>query len=817
MTGRHAATALFAATALGACFSRGPIDWRGYDILAEPIPRPSQELGGTPVEPEDYATFLRWGELWFRDGAFGNERAVTDVLGLFQGTVQVPCDPPAQSCSNDLDVLPIFAAAVDDLDGVQGNLFQGNGGGHTSNLVLRFPPGATLYGTIPVPEALHTGLDIEAGELWPIGLTPVPASASEPTAHLPNLGKLAYEGAPDEAIRLRLTCAICHYSLDVDRDGTADLHSARPDRPTPNSARSPADTWGVGNQDVHFGWLLALSANPLMGALVMSGPIGDPAPEPAIGFAEWVVENHEDRPDDVLREVAIGMLAQPRGYSDVSPDGILGSIQFPTLYTRGAWPANTDGAQSNESDRNNTVWTGALDFTTLVGQASDRGSKLELPWEPTKPFNRIDARTYTEMITRYAPAVQGDPAAREALILDILGTSDGLPGVMNPEGMVVMKAPTMPEEILTHPANIAGDRIREPADYGGDGKHRGFGMAVLGMRVGIDPEWRDQVAPYAAKYDIPIDDFMNESVSLWLNWLDPPSNTTALLANAAELVPEGRRVFEDAGCAHCHRGPFGTDNRIYRLSADNQVNFGAPRAPTTAGWRVLDRALGPPIDTDPRRSQTSRPLRRFASAPYDPKTGLAYRNAGVVNGLLSNQHVGYKTTALRYLWGSAPYLHDGGVSVGIRTDANPAGDDLAPLLRRAGGDDLIYGAGELVTEVEAHPEARPYANAALSLQALVLESERARVVAHNERPLVAVPPGSRTNPVGSEPVADKVSADSLGIHGVGHPFWIDDEPGGEAVTALVAYLLALDDCPRDLPGGPPELACDAPYGPWETP
>ena len=41
---------------------------------------------------------------------------------------------------------------------------------------------------------------------------------------------------------------------------------------------------------------------------------------------------------------------------------------------------------------------------------------------------------------------------------------------------------------------------------------------------------------------------------------------------------------------------------------------------------------------------------------------------------------------------------------------------------------------------------------------------------------------------------------SLGVSGIGHEFWIDDTPGGDRITALVAFLLALDDRPCELPG-----------------
>jgi hypothetical protein len=67
-----------------------------------------------------------------------------------------------------------------------------------------------------------------------------------------------------------------------------------------------------------------------------------------------------------------------------------------------------------------------------------------------------------------------------------------------------------------------------------------------------------------------------------------------------------------------------------------------------------------------------------------------------------------------------------------------------------------------------------------------LKSEREKVIAENKKQVWPIP--------GTD---DHVSIASLQIEGVGHEYWIDDEPGGETVTALVAFLLALDDNPGE--------------------
>lgn len=796
---------------LASCAPRPPYNWGSYDILTGPIPAAPVQVRDVNVERRDYERLRALGEEWFRNGAFGNERSISDVLGVFQGSVEVPCASGEAGCYEKKQVLPYFFDAIDRLDGVTGNLFQGNGGpegtGYTNDLVMHFPKGTRLYGSVPVPEALHLGLDVEAGKSLPIGFVAVPAPAGETdNDFLPDLSTLGYPGAPKGKVRVRLACAACHYSLDVDNDGKPDLRSAELSQPTPGSRYKPSDAWGVGNHDITFGWLFSLAGNPILGAPVLAGYTGSKDPKDGIKFMRWVRENYKTRPEEVARAVVVGMLAQPRGFADVTADGIYNPMQLPTLYTRHAWPANSDGAQSNGSDRNNTVWTGALDFTGLIGLCGDRGSSAHLPWEPPTVFDDWSCDEFADLMTRYSPAVRFKPELQKKYADDILGTSDGVPGMLDPASVVVMTTPTLPKSIAESKINVEAHRFRTPADYGGDGPLRGAGMAALGVRIGLEQQYAAELKPLADKYKLDLDDLMNESVSVALDWMDPPPNQTALLANAAQLVARGHEVFRAAGCEQCHRGPFTTDNLIHRLSEDPRMEFGGPRAPTTAGWRVLDRGAGPGINTEPQRTWNTRNLRRFISAPYDPATGLAYRKGGVLNGFLSVQSVGYKTTGLRFLWGSAPYLHDGGVGVGLRPGSAPAGDDLAALLARAGGPDVIYGMGELLSLSEPDPSVGTRANAALSLQALVLESERKKVVASNAEPRYTLWAGSTSEVVGGKP-RTAVSMASMGVAGVGHDFYIQDKPGGADVTALVAFLLALDDCPRDLPGQPPRGDC----------
>lgn len=779
---------------LAACATSATVDWGDFDVLSRPACPPHRALGGIPVSEAQYATFLDWGERFFRQGTYGSERSVTDVMGVLGGTVQVDCGP---ECSEDLAVLDVYVAALDDLDGVAGNLFGGNGAGRTSDLVLRFPPGTTVY-DLPVPEELHTGLDVEAGGIWPLGLQPVPTEDEGDWLFEPSSWEGVGPGAPEGRFRARLTCAACHYSLDIDNDGVADLDSAKRGEPTPGADWPPSAAWGVGNQDLHFGWLFGLSANPLMGAVVLAGDIGSDGPEKgadATRFTTWLENTWEEEPDKAAREVVRGMLVQPRGYADVNSDAAFNTMQLPPLYTRHLWPANVNGAIFDPVDRNNTVWSGALDFTGLIGLCRQRGGQTQVPGETTGGhIGAMDCEKFARMMVAMAPSAKDD-AAREALVTDILGTEDGIPGMLGPEGIVVIPGPgtILPEEVKD--AARAHGRLREFEYYGKAGESRRSSMALLGYRLGLPPVEDAELglADAAAEVGLQPEEMVSHTLNLMMDWIEPPANESALLAASADLVAQGAEVFADAGCADCHSGPFFTDNRLIPLSEDAELNFGEPRVASTTGWRTPQRSLGPVIDTQPERAASARKIRRFASAPYDPRTGLPVGKASPLGNLLRAQTVGYRTAPLRHVWASAPYLHDGGVGVASTVDP---GTDLSAHLARVSRGQAVHGMGQILAVHEADPTPGLRPDAALSLQALVLEGERERVIAANQTASIPVLGTSafRTD----QP--SLVSMASVGVGGKGHDFYLDDVPGGPDVTALVAFLLALDDCVGDLPG-----------------
>jgi len=757
---------------LSACNPKyGPREWGDFNVLTSKAPRPTPPVFNKKTVPYDeYLKWVYWGEEWFRGETFGNERVWTDLVGFLNGTVDIPEGANWKS----EPVFKYFVQSLDALDGVRGNLYSGNGGGYTHDLVIAFPPGARLDKTFPIPEKLHTGLDVEAGSAWPLGLVPFEVAPEE--AHLPYLlDPSKYSSGPEGVgpvpgvgkFRAGLTCALCHYSLDVDWDGKTDLRSAKPNEPTPGSPYQPQHAWALGNQDLALGWIFALAANTVAGFENSARP-GKVALKDAREWAKWVLDNYEKNSEEVKREVDRGLLMFPRGYADDTPDGLHNPLQFPLLFTHLNWPFNYDGVMLNAADRNNNVWTNGIDPTQLVALCNNRGGKTAkiMFWAEQGMYSTITAEQYADIFVAHAPAVRHDPSQREKLRNDMLGFSDGVPGMLRNDGMALISGVpgALPKEVRNHPDNKKFQRMHKPKEFGSDGKKRGAMVGLLGTRVITTDAVRAQykIAELEKEYCLNGDEFVTEAISMMLDWVEPPPNLSPLLAKArtAGLVEKGYELFQSQGCAQCHAGPVFSNNTIVPLKK---------------------------IGTNAARAEATAPLQTFLAPKYDPATGKAVSGGffGFFAKLFgkSKQKPGYKVVTLRYVWGSAPYLHDGSIGVALRAESRPVGDDLQALLAAAAVD-KIYGMGQILNEREAHPESYLRPDAALSLQALLLQPEREKVIAANRAAVLAVP--------GKD---ERIAMTQMQIEGIGHEFYIQDEPGGEIITPLIAFLLALDDEP----------------------
>jgi hypothetical protein len=217
-----------------------------------------------------------------------------------------------------------------------------------------------------------------------------------------------------------------------------------------------------------------------------------------------------------------------------------------------------------------------------------------------------------------------------------------------------------------------------------------------------------------------------DAMSAFQNALSPP------LRSIAAKQAQGRDVFARAGCGACHTGPALTNNRV--LPAE-LIQTEPTRARALAALKPF---MAQPVWYGPKTPFPVPP--KTPAAPVkmkDPsQTRLAWAHDPQGRG-------GYKVPSLIGLVWSAPYLHDGGVAMGIGPSAFGVPGTL--------------GAGRI-------------ADPTLSLDALLSQSQRARVMAANRAdPRLAL----------------------AHVTGQGHPFWVDAPRGFSQVErqALIVYLL----------------------------
>lgn len=228
------------------------------------------------------------------------------------------------------------------------------------------------------------------------------------------------------------------------------------------------------------------------------------------------------------------------------------------------------------------------------------------------------------------------------------------------------------------------------------------------------------------------------AISAFQNTLRPPK---APVPDDPEAAARGRAVFERAGCADCHGGPFLTNNRVIPLP---DIGTEPKRAPAN---RDLQKTLVDPVAFGFDTPVPVPPGTPGLPVPLDRIDVEQLRLAWAFDG----RPGGYKVPALVGLYWSAPYLHDGGVAVGTDPEAE------------------LGLPGTLLRAVRPDP--------ANSLRALFDRELRAKVVAANKS-------SEDLRPVSAQ--------------GIGHEFWVDDAAGFSTRDRddLVHYLLTFEP-PRE--------------------
>lgn len=224
----------------------------------------------------------------------------------------------------------------------------------------------------------------------------------------------------------------------------------------------------------------------------------------------------------------------------------------------------------------------------------------------------------------------------------------------------------------------------------------------------------------------------NNGMSVWQNTLVPPKASVQL---DPEKVQTGQKVFARAGCITCHGGEHFTNNRI--VSAPEIGTDPSRARALKATERIWGEALIYSPDT-PVPIPPGATVLKVPTKDLDPEQiKLAFAKGDSPGG--------YKTPGLTGLYWTAPYLHDGGISVG---------KDAKTQLGMPG----TLGKG-------IRPD--PFN----SLKALVDKKLREEVIAANR----------------------KEHLPEVHVHGIGHNYWVDKTTGftEKEQEALVHYLLSI--------------------------
>ena len=473
---------------------------------------------------------------------------------------------------------------------------------------------------------------------------------------------------------------------------------------------------GVPNGDLFSTLFIALASNTTVGFARLG--IDPFAPE-FRGSGKTIINSVGQLvtlPDPVKLERAIDdfALSIPAGQFESSPDRINNTSQIPSLFTFRSGPYGFDGQMGIGPFAGLSAFTNAVHSSEINLMAAAQNSAEVIG---------IDSEVYLGIVLQNA----ADPAVRL------------------PDG-----APVKPSVWLR---SIRPDAHRAELEH-----------QVAAPGAGLYPALRPSLFTFNGLIFSPDGDQPNlasgkflegvNAMAAYQNSLVPPANKSDAnkRALASGAVRRGAQVFKDAGCAACHAPPFFTDNRIHPNS-----EIGANPARAINRLPLESFLVAPKIYT----LDTPVPIPANAEVLDLPTAGFSPTPTSLPFGLSPGG--GYRTTSLRGLAFSPPYLHDGGVAVrrdalaysvdGSFSVANPQGLGMAATLNLGILPDAVG-----------------------SLRALVDRRLRAQVVAANHASPALV---------------------FANLEGIGHHLWVDAEAGftPRQQADLVDFLLALDNNP----------------------
>jgi hypothetical protein len=241
-------------------------------------------------------------------------------------------------------------------------------------------------------------------------------------------------------------------------------------------------------------------------------------------------------------------------------------------------------------------------------------------------------------------------------------------------------------------------------------------------------------------------------LSAWQNTLAPPPSQP----QDPQVLQQGAKVFSRAGCIECHSGPTFTNHRVIsQREVGTQPSRAIAMTPFARSFvppQTYPNSVSAPIPTNPP----------IVDVPADITPKADQQRAFALNDPTG----GYKVPSLIGLAVTAPYLHDGGVAASAEAlQPGEKGYEIAH-------PDQLGMAGTLLQNVLPDPTA--------SLRLLL--DRRLR------EPMIA---------------ANRANSDlqHSNVDGSGHAYWVDQAAGytEPEQTALIEFLLSLDDAPPVLP------------------
>ena len=476
---------------------------------------------------------------------------------------------------------------------------------------------------------------------------------------------------------------------------------------------------GIPNGELAISLIIALSPNTSAGFARLNFNPLDPQYQ---GNGKTIIDSKGEAvklPDPEKFEKAFddAVLDVPFGNFESSPDSINNTTQIPSGFTFKNHPYSADGQFAVGPFAGLSVFNNAVHSSEINLLAAAQLSQETL---------KIDPEVYIGTFLQNA----ADPRLR-------------LPDGVKPSVWLRQK-----QQELGVPVAELEDQV--PAPSGGNYPNPNLSLATYnGLFFSPNSDNPNDIA--SGKFF-----FANNAMSAFQNNLVPPANRTPENWKALKSgsVQRGARVFQKANCATCHIPPFFTDNTIHPI---DEIGTNSARAKSRLELNNL--LVEPKLYT----FDTTVPVSANAEVLDVPTEGISESSTTLPKGILPNG--GYKTTTLRGLYFSAPYLHDGGVAVregSLKVFQDGRFQVVDPS-----------GLGLTGTKSLGLP-----ADPASSLRALLDRELREKVVGAN-----------KLNPA--------LNPERSNLDGTGHEFYVDNQArfNPQQQTDLINFLLALDDNP----------------------